>query len=107
MQLSHKGSLISGLLQKFRECLLTEIKDTRTVVIEMIRTAVLSGKETCTGRPAEGICDECICETHAVSRNPVQIRCMHMPVIKTAHHLGRMVVSHDENDVAPPVGITA
>jgi len=104
MKLSYKSGLVTGILEKLRKGLLRKVKHTGSVVIETVGTAVLSCQETGSGGTAEGIGDKGIGESYAVIGNTVKIRSMDMTIVETAHHLGCVVISHDEYDVRPPVG---
>ena len=61
--------------------------------------AVFAGQHTGTARSAQGIGNKTVDETHAIISDPVQIRSLNIPCVVTAHHLSRMVISHDVNNV--------
>ncbi len=60
---------------------------------------MLSGYHAGPARPAERICHKAVCKSHPVPRNPVKVRRFHVPRVIAAHHLGRMVIGHYEEDI--------
>ncbi|CCZ37965.1 unknown [Bacteroides fragilis CAG:558] len=60
---------------------------------------MLACDHTSTAGTAQRVCNEGICKTHAVTGNTVEVRSFHITGIVAAHHLCRMVVRHNINNV--------
>ena len=99
MPFSYNSCLIPRLTEQLGEGLLRIVKHACRVVIKEISAGMLSGYHAGPARPAERIGDKTVRESYPVPRNPVQVRSFHVSRVIAAHHLGRMVIGHYEEDI--------
>ena len=99
MPFADDSRFVSGLLQQLGESLLRIVKDAGRVVVKTVFVGMLARKHTGAAGTAQGIGDETVGETHALDGDAVEIGRRSVTRIVTAHHLRRMVVGHDIEDV--------
>ena len=69
---SDHGSLITGLLQQFWECLLTAV-ESGTVIEMTVYVTVLAGQKNGTARSTNGIGDKTLVKHYPFTGNPIDI----------------------------------
>ena len=69
------------------------------VVGEAVFMAVLAREHAGAGGSGEGVGYETVDELHAVGGDAVEVWVLHIAVILARHHLRRVVVGHDVDDI--------
>ena len=85
--------------QQLREGLLRTVEDTGRIVVETVLVRMLACEHAGAARAAQRIGHEAVCEADALGGYPVEVGCRGVAAVVTAHHLGRMVVGHDVEDI--------
>ena len=99
MPLADDGRLIAGRLEQLRKGLLRAVEDAGRVVEETVGARVFAREHAGAARAAQRVGHEAVREAHAVAGDAVQIRGLHVAGVVAAHHLGRVVVRHDVDDI--------
>ncbi len=99
MPFTYDSRGITRLLHQFGHGLLTAVKDAVLVVRKPILVAVLTCDHTGTTRAGERVGHKTVDKPHSVLSNTVQIGGLYITMIVARHHLCRMVISHDIQDV--------
>ena len=99
MPFTEDGGLVALFLKIFRESGLVAVEYAVFVVGEAVFVAVLSGEHTCAARARNGVCHIAAGEFHAVVGYTVKVGSRDVAGVIRAHHLCRMVISHDIHDV--------
>ncbi len=97
-----QGCLITCTLQIFRERRLRSVEHIRFIRPESIGVAVLARQHACTRGAAERISHKRICEPHAICGNAVEIRSRDIARVVSAHHLRRVVIGHNIDNIRMP-----
>ena len=98
MPFSYYGSLVSALLQQFRECLLRTVENAG-IVGEAIRVAMLACEHAGAAGTAERVCHKTVCKLHSVGCNAVDVGSAYITVVVRTDCLIGVIVAHDEEDV--------
>ena len=97
--LANECGLVARLLHQLRHSLLRTIEDAVLIVGKAIFVAVLTSEHTCTAGARQRIGYVGIDELDAVGCNTIQIGGGYVCVVIARHHLRRVVVGHDIDDV--------
>ena len=98
MPFPYNCSLIAGLLQQLRECLLAAVKTFR-IVGKAILMAMLARQQTGTTGTAQRVGDETVRKPYAFISNPVDIRSFDKTMIVSTNCLIRMIIAHDIENI--------
>lgn len=98
------GRFVSGLAEEFGEGLLRAVEHAGGVVVESVLVRMLPGEHAGAAGAAERVRHEAVREAHALFGDPVEIRGRGVAAVVAAHHLRRVVVGHDVEDVHRPAG---
>ena len=99
MPFAEQGSLVAGLLQQLWESLLGVVEHAGGVVGEAVGVAVFARHHACATGAAERVCHVAIGEAHTVGSDAVEVGCAHIAAVVATHHLRRVVVGHDVDNV--------
>ena len=56
-------------------------------------------KHTSTARATQRVCDKTVCKTYPVVSNPIQVGRIHITFVIATHHLSRMIVRHNIDNI--------
>ena len=97
--LADDGRLIARLLEQLGHGLLGAVEHAGRVVREAVGVAVLARNHAGTAGTAQRVGHEAVGEAHAVGGNAVEVGRLDVATVVATHHLRRVVVSHDVDDV--------
>ena len=99
MPLTYDSRLIARLLQQLRKSLLRGIKHTGRVIKETILRRVLARQHTGSAGATQRVGYKTIRKTYSIACYTVQVGSRNITLIIATHHLRRMVVSHNIDNI--------
>ena len=60
---------------------------------------MLTRNHTSTTRATQRVCDKTVCKTYPFIGYPIQVRGVHITLVIATHHLSRMVVCHNVDNI--------
>ena len=100
MPLAHDGRLVAGPLEQFGEGLLRGVERRAEGVVGVaVGVGVLAREHAGAARTAQRVGHEAVGEAHPFAGDAVEVGRRGVAVVVAAHHLRRMVVGHDVEDV--------
>ena len=97
--LADDGRLVARLLEQLGHGLLGAVEHASSVVREAVGVAVLARKHAGTAGTAQRVSHEAVGEAHAVGGNAVEVGRLDVATVVATHHLSRVVVGHDIDNV--------
>ena len=92
------GSLVSGLLKEFGECLLIAVECT-CIIGKTIFVTELAGEDASARRSRKSIDSVTIIKANTFIGNPIHIRSLDQISSITGHCLSGVIIRHHEDDV--------
>ena len=97
--LADNGRLVARLLEELGHGLLGAVEHAGRVVREAVGVAVLARNHAGTAGTTQRIGHKAVGEAHTIGGDAVEVGRFDVALVIAAHHLRRMVVGHDVNDV--------
>ena len=97
--LADDGRLVARLLEQLGHGLLGAVEHAGGVVREAVGVAVLARNHAGTAGAAQRVGHEAVGEAHTVGGDAVEVGRLDVAAVVAAHHLRRVVVGHDVDDV--------
>ena len=96
---AHDSRLVTGLLQQFGHGLLRAVEPAGGIVGKTVFMTELAGNHASPAGTAQRVGHEAVGKPHAVAGDAVEIGSLDIAGIIATHHLSRMVVGHNIDDI--------